>query len=700
MKKRILLGVLITLALVCLFAISISAVEVNGVHYTLNASAQTAEVSKDNKTATTEIVTIPSTIEYEGVEYRVTSIASSAFYGNRNMVELRILSEYITVIPADMIADICGKDTDGDKINDVGDKLEKVYIDFSKITSIGSAAFNPSNQTNGNSPKANSFYYYDAKAFLANGTDVLITCPDFSNCTSIGTAAFQGANFEKLVIHEDIALKNQIFRMSTIKELEIQGANRGTIEYYVFNSCKSLETIRIESTTYVSNDVFSGCSNVKEIYINLSNCTYIGSCAFQVGNLGYDKGNTITQWYNYEGERIVDLSSVKTLSNQAFASSNVGSAKIIWPSALESISSQVFRRCNITGPVWLNMAEGKTASISSYVLSGNTPEIIVLGNGITGFAMDERLGYAATVVFLGDVTTLATNIFKTEGARLYAKSLPNDASDYGTKVTVNLISSGSYTSYGACGLTASVTLLDGTTEKFNYVTHDYRGVVDKTVCPLGSLTLYTCVGCLDSYEKTEDNFVSKEHGFNLENGATVVEIIYASNNYFANGNIIIKCASCEATNSETEFGALFEAVGYSVNEISGGYISHTVKVNLENVKEYERLTGATVRYGLVAAMHKDGMPISLNDGEIITAEKSYSLEMTGTEYSNLLIKIHGITSDMALNCNAYAIINGEITYLCGDVASNTATAKSLGISPEIASSISIDAVAPEAKQYA
>ncbi len=674
MKKRILLGVILTLALVCLFAISISAVEVNGVHYTLDTKNHTAQVSQENKTATTEIVTIPSTFEYEGVEYKVTSIASSAFYGNRNMVELRILSEYITVIPSDMIADICAIDTDGDKVNDKGDKLKKIYIDFSKITSIGSAAFNPSNQTNGNSPKVNSFYYYDAKAYLENGSDVLITCPDFSNCTSIGTAAFQGANFEKLVIHEGIALKNQIFRMSTIKELEILGANRGTIEYYVFNACTKLETIRIESTTYVSNDVFSGCSSVKKIYINLSNCTYIGTSAFQLGNVGYDKGNTTTQWYNYEGEKIVDLSSVKTLSNQAFASSNVGSAKIIWPNALEKIDGQVFRRCNITGPVWFNMAEGKTASISSYVLSGNTPEIIVLGNGITGFAMDERLGYAATVVFLGDVTTLATNIFKTEGARLYAKSLPSNASDYGSKVTVKLISSGSYTSYGACGLTASVTLLDGTTESFNYVDHDYKGVVDQTVCPLGSLTLYTCPGCGDKYEETTDAFVSKTHNFDYLNGASVVSILFADDNYFQSGKMIVKCAGCEAQNDEESFPALFSKKGYSASETDKTSISYTIYVNNEAIEKYE-LYGNTVRYGLVVSALPDGTPIWLDeDGSIKSDDKTIFVEMQNAQsgFSILTVKLFNLNEDQKLHCSAYAITGSDVVYLNHDSASKIA----------------------------
>ena len=689
MKKKILLGVIMILALACLFAISISAEEIDGVHYTLDANNKVAQVSKENITATTQIVTIPSTIEYNGVEYKVTSIANDAFYGNKNIVELRILSEYITKIPASMIADTYSSGA-----------LKKIYIDFSNITSMGSAAFNPSNQTNGNSPQKNSFYYYDAKAFLKSGEDVLITCPDFSNCTSIGAAAFQGANFEKLVIPEAIALKNQIFRMSTIKELEIQGASRGTIEYYVFNDCKSLETIRIESTSYISNDVFSGCLAVKEIYINLSNCTYVGGSAF-IFSSGYDKGNTTTQWYNYEGEKIVDLTNIKTLGNKAFSSTNIGSAKIIWPTALDSISDQVFRKCNITCPVVINMSEGKEVTVSSYFLNGNTPSIIVCGNGVKGFNIDGGFNWVVKLVFLEDeITTLATDRFKTSGAEVYAKSLPNEASAYGSNVTITYINGGSYTNYGACGLTASVTLTDGTTESFNYVNHEYTGVADETVCPSGSLILYTCAGCKDTYEEATDAFVSKEHNFDLENGASVAEIIYLNNNYFANGNVKIKCAGCTASNGDTVIGALFTPVGYSQNEISGGFISHTVKVNLDNIAEYERLTGITVRYGLVASMHKDGKPIYLNGDEINVVDKAISLEMTNTIYTNLLIKINGITDERAINCNAYAVINGEITYLCGDTASSVAAPKSLNILPEVAESISYDAQAPESKQYA
>ena len=174
MKKRLFLFVAMIATIACLFAICASAADVvvDGVHYTTYSSDKyegyngTATVSTANKTATTEIVTIPDFITLDnGEKYIVNAIKSDAFVGNATFVELRILSKYITQIPSSMIAGTYSYGT-----------LKKIYIDFSNITSIGSAGFNPSNQTNGNNPQANSFYYYDAKAFIANGTDVKITC--------------------------------------------------------------------------------------------------------------------------------------------------------------------------------------------------------------------------------------------------------------------------------------------------------------------------------------------------------------------------------------------------------------------------------------------------------------------------------------------------------------------------------------------
>ena len=168
--------------------------------------------------------------------------------------------------------------------------------------------------------------------------------------------------------------------------------------------------------------------------------------------------------------------------------------------------------------------------------------------------------------------------------------------------------------------------------------------------------------------------------------------------FFANGNIKIKCAGCDASNADTVIGALFTAVGYSEEEAADGFISHTIKVNLDNVEKYEGLTGVTVRYGLVAALHKDGKPIYLSGDEILAVDKAFSLEMTSTKFTNLLIRINGITDNTSVNCNAYAVINGEITYLCGDTASSTAAARSLSILPKTVKQASVEATPVETRE--
>ena len=686
MKKKILLGVLLTLTLICLFAFSISAVEIDGVHYTLkNGETPTAEVSKDNATSTTTVVLIPETVEYEGVTYKVTSIANSAFNNNDTVESIRIESPYITSIPHSFI------------LNTYNGALRSVSLDFTKITRIETAGLNSGRNSNGNDPEANSIYFYDL-----NGNKV--TDFDFPNIEFIGYASCQGVNFDKIVIHANTTIGvsgdySQLFRKSTAHTLIVKG-ERTKISNYEYAQMPNLKSITIESKslTSIGANAFASCPLVEEIYIDFSNCTYVGGSAFIFAKQ-YDSGSTTAQWYNLEGEKIIDLSNLKTISGTAFASANIGSAKIIWPKSLDSIGDQCFRKCNISQPMYINASEGKTLTVEYWAMNGNSFPFVVLGKGVT--TVKCRFEAECTVVALGDTVNFTDGtVFNKSGSVLYCKAYTGTDLSSKSNVTVNTITDGSAILYAACGLVANVTLTDGTTESFNYVNHEYTGVADETVCPSGSLILYTCAGCKDTYEQATDAFVSKEHNFDLENGASVAEIIYINNNYFANGSVKIKCAGCDASNEDIEIGALFTAVGYSENEVIGGFISHTIKVNLENMAEYERLTGITVRYGLVAALHKDGKPIYLDGDKIATVDKAYSLDMTNTEYSNLLIKVNGITDARAINCNAFAVINGEITYLCGDTASSVAAPKSLNILPEVAESISCEAQAPESKQYA
>ena len=82
MKKKILLALAIVSMLVCLFAITSSATNVDGIYYTFSESngVNTATVNtKNEKNCTLEIVNIPETVEYNGKTYTVNKIESSAF---------------------------------------------------------------------------------------------------------------------------------------------------------------------------------------------------------------------------------------------------------------------------------------------------------------------------------------------------------------------------------------------------------------------------------------------------------------------------------------------------------------------------------------------------------------------------------------------------------------------------------------------
>ena len=84
MKKKILLALLVVSMLVCLFAISASATEVNGIYYSFSSSngVNTATVNSNNVNCKLEIANIPETVEYKGVTYTVTTIAGNAFSGS------------------------------------------------------------------------------------------------------------------------------------------------------------------------------------------------------------------------------------------------------------------------------------------------------------------------------------------------------------------------------------------------------------------------------------------------------------------------------------------------------------------------------------------------------------------------------------------------------------------------------------------
>ena len=87
MKKKIFLAISFIAVLVCLFAVSALAVEIDGIYYTLNGSGENATATVNNENATNctlENVVIPETVTYGDVTYTVTSVDHHAFSGSQS----------------------------------------------------------------------------------------------------------------------------------------------------------------------------------------------------------------------------------------------------------------------------------------------------------------------------------------------------------------------------------------------------------------------------------------------------------------------------------------------------------------------------------------------------------------------------------------------------------------------------------------
>ncbi|MBE6663869.1 MAG: hypothetical protein E7602_05140 [Ruminococcaceae bacterium] len=670
MKKKILLGTIIAIAVMCLFAISISAtvVTIDDIQYdvyTDESGNNFATVSNKNRgTCSLETVIIPKTIDYEGTTYTVNKMEDYAFAGNSSIVTF-VVKPALARFPNSMI--------------ESSRNIKKVYVDFSNVTEIGSRAFTFAERDDTNPVEGQEFKFYTVASWEA-GSDVEITEVDFDKIVSIGSGAFNNASLKKVTIGKNCkSIGIQTFRFSDLEDVTVE--SNVDIPYY-FAAHAQLKYIKFGSPSSIGGSAFSTNTKVISVIGDLSNCTSIGGGAF-IFATQYDRGNSTVQWYNLKGEQVVDLSNVTKIEGSGFASSNVGSAKIIWPKALTSISDQAFRKANINQPIYINAAAGANVEITRWMFDSNPSNLYVYGPGV--YRANGIYSAGTTVVSLADHLEIRYDAFQGTGCTLYSKSYTitenNSAVEKELKnaPTVVEIASGTATPYKGCGLVVDLVLADESTVKIDRVVHEYKDSLDMTVCPAGSATIYKCDGCGDTYKVTdEDAYISDTHEFNVENGATIINIVYE--NYFAKGVITKACAHCDATTTpdiEVESAKpMFAPLGYSMSEEESNvkFVAHFVQANSDAIKAYENLTGKEVRYGVLGAIADESCnPLEVDEnGVIITKPGAVYANMTDTDYTNITVRINGISSGAKVHCGAYVIVDNVLSYIFDDQISDKA----------------------------
>ncbi|MBQ7761127.1 MAG: leucine-rich repeat domain-containing protein [Clostridia bacterium] len=657
MKRKLLLVVSMLAILMCLLAISVSAANkvgtatVDGFKYTLYDDATAS--FQDNRNCTVANVVIPAKFTYNDVEYTVTATENYALHSSSAITSI-YFPPTITKI---------GNQTFSSCAN-----LKSVYIDLENLVSIGECGL--TDNTSGGDCKVTNWdiYFYPTSEY-GKETPVANLNPVFTNLVTLGTGSLQGVNIKDVTLGEKLTVIGvQSFRKSTIESITALG-DVTLIGNWSFAQCSSLKRVVIMSNNLTKVDAcaFSACENISSIKIDLSKCTYIGSAAFELSldcQGGYT--NTTTTWCNLNDENIVDLSSVETLGSEAFGTSNIGSAKIVWPKGLKSLSDQVFRKANINQPMYFQAAEGSTISISYYVLDGNTPNLVILGDRVASYNCE--LSNVYTLVMLNsNIKITRSSMFKASGSTLYYAGFSAD-STYTSfdRCTMNQISTGTAVNYGACGIDCNVTLTsDSSNVVISTPVHTWdEGVVNEAYCPIGAVIDFGCTYC--DAEKTE--------GEGTEHSHTVAVIVYESG-FFNVGLKTLKCANDECTSvlSEgTEVKPIFTALGYSKSEVGAKSVMQGFAIDQDVLQEYNASTeDKIVGYGVMAASK-----IALND-EVEVFEngalknvKVAQVDFSNRSYDVMEIKISGLEGRDDVNgdyvalelycCGYYLVKNGEV----------------------------------------
>ena len=263
-----------------------------------------------NDSASGEI-NIPSSVNFNGVNYDVTEIGADAFSGCSDLISVTIpesvnqiregafsgCSSLTSMVIPNSVTEISGWTFSGCS------GLTSVIIPES-VTSIGYGAFGGCcSLTSVTIP--NSVTYIDEWAFENCSGMNSVTIPN--SVTLIGANAFSGC--------------------SALSSVEIPESVT-SIERGTFSNCRSLTSVTIpESVTYIGDGAFTWCVCLTSVTIPES-VTYIGDSAFSVSNL---ISVTIPE-------------SVTSIGANTFSSCNSLTSVII-PESVTSIGANTFSSC-------------------------------------------------------------------------------------------------------------------------------------------------------------------------------------------------------------------------------------------------------------------------------------------------------------------------------------------------------------------
>ena len=401
-------------------------------------------------------------------------------------------------------------------------------------------------------------------------------------CTKVGNYAFKGAGMVKLVVPSTVTtFGSQAFQeCSKLKEVYFKASK---VADSIFENCYAIETIIFEGTTIIGNRAFTIPSG------NLSSLKTLILC---------------------EG--------ITSIGEYAFARSGISS--VILPSTLTQISTSVFKDAK------------------------NLEKVTVLGS-VTNTDMFSGCTKLSVLVVTEKYTTFGTNTLKDAVSNFKTYYTGTDYSrlrGFMTSSRVQNSANCTYADYLAGNYKSNNLLIYGA----NLCDVSYNGEHNE-----GDLENYqaTCTRC-GAVVYCEDPAHSQK-----------ITIEYES--FLTAGTKTVVCLECNTAGRKVETAPLFVCLGYSASQYGDG-ISIGFKANGEAIAKYREATGKSVTYGVFAVSKE-----KLGDNDIFgangVADGVINAEITNESIAVFELKITGFT-DGTMNAKiaigAYAAVtNGEST---------------------------------------
>ena len=411
-----------------------------------------------------------------------------------------------------------------------------------------------------------------ATAFRYAGIEGEVVIPD--GCTTIGQYAFGDTKVEKVVLPSS---------------LETLGA-------YIFYNCDSITEV-YSASTKIGEQMFYMCDNVTTVI--LENTVTIGKQAFNNPNGGTTKISTL-----------VLPEGITSIGEYAFTRCEL--TEVVTPSTLESMGQNAFQGCKkLTKAVILGSCMGK-----GMFQDCSNMKVLVLTERITTMANQ----------CIGSVSTSFTTFYTgTDYERVRTLGVATGADRFSTSKTTYC----TYEDYVAGNYTAKTCLF---VYDANVCDAAFDGVHTQPQDDGDCTTALVCAYC------AEHTF--REAKVHIESERITYESLTGKGEYYYG------CTN-EGCNlgTVTETEALFTCLGYSASEIGTGGIVIGYLVNSEAVAEYERVIGLSVELG-VFAVSKDKLgsnDIFASDGTV--ADGVIKVNMTTQMPTAMELKIIGFNDE-------------------------------------------------------